>query len=323
MSQPPASRSRRRSGLVRQFPEPARFWVAYSPRLWRCAGGPWTDLAAARLRGWPAAGAIGGGLPDLDATDLDDVLYLPPVAAEWRSERDLWATRLLESGTSLLVGLVPGEPATVAAAASVYDLLSPLLAGDLERLSQLPGGATAVWPLITGMTDGQEIQQRGCATLAAAGVRCLQPLSVELAPADRRRLVELGGERAFDALFHGSPPSERELSRCAASFDLEAFVARPAVAGNARQIRNRRLATDLALAGELWLRLGRSISAGQALIRAARGAESTGHDLVALSRESNLGVLDWLDPTSLALIREVAEHDRSSLLDALREEYLA
>lgn len=321
MSLPLVSRSRQRSGLKRQFPEPARFWIAHGPTTWRGADEPWTDLAGGCLQGLAKASAAAPDLPGIDATDLEDVFFLPPVAAALREARDRWAAELIESGTPVLLGLLPGETLTVRGAMAVYDLLLPLLAGDLERLASLPGGATAVWPLISGLTDTAERWEEGCRILAQASVRCLQPLSVELAPADRRHLAELGGEGTFDALFHGQLPSELELSRCAARHGLEVFSQRPAVAASPRQNRNRDLATALALAGETWLRLGHSVSGGQALIRGARGAETTRRDLTALARESNLGVLDWLDTTSRKLIEELAASGRSSLLESLQADY--
>ena len=90
-----------------------------------------------------------------------------------------------------------------------------------------------------------------------------------------------------------------------------------------RRERNRRLAADLALAGELWLRLGRSETTGQALFRAARGADATARDLTALAREGNLDVLDWLDATGVEVVREAVTGGRSALIDSLLEEYLA
>jgi hypothetical protein len=71
---------------------------------------------------------------------------------------------------------------------------------------------------------------------------------------------------------------------------------------------NRRIGGALALAAELWLRLGRPVETGQALYRDARWADRTSYDLEALAREGNLGVLP-LDPLSREIVEEVADAD--------------
>ena len=321
MSAVPVVAGRRRPGLARHHPEPARFWIAFAPREWPARGAPWTDLGAGRLRSL-LGGVDGARLPRLDAAELDDLCYLPPVDPELGAERDRWAAGLAESGTPLLIQLEPGSATEVAAALVVYDLLRPLLAGDLEPLSALPAGSIAVWPLIPGLTDAPELWRRGCATLAGAGVAGVQSTAVELTADQRRRLAESGGEDVFEALFHGASPAERDFARHAAGHGLSVFVQRPEIPGIARQARNRRLAADLALAGDLWLRLDRSVAAGQALLLAARRAADTRRDLTALTREGNLGVLDWLDGRSVDLVAEVVAVGRSSLVESLIAEYL-
>ncbi len=261
-------------------------------------------------------------LPRLDAAELDDLFYLPPVPRDQAAARDGWAAGLIESGTGVLIQLNPGDATEVAEARVVYDLLRPLLAGDVAQLAELPAASIAVWPLIPGITDSPELWQGGCAALAEAGVAVVQPSIVELRGDQRRQLAEAGGDGVFEALFHGPPPAEREFSRRAAGHGLAAFAPRPSGFGTARQLRNRRLAGDLALAGELWLRLGRSVAAGQALLLAARRADTTRRDLAALAREGNLGVLDWLDGRSVDLVAEITATGRSSSVEALLAEYL-
>ncbi len=321
MSAVPVVAGRRRPGLARHHPEPARFWIAYAPRTWPAGDAPWTDLGAVRLR---SLGASGGSrnleLPD--AADLDDLLYLPPVAAELTAARDDWAAGLIESGTPVLIQLEPGTLTAAPAALIVHDLLRPLLAGDLEPLAALPTGSSAVWPLIPGVTEAPELCQAGSNALAGAGVACVQPAVVELTAEQRRQLAESAGDDAFEALFHGSTPAERDFARCAHRCGLQVFVPRPAASGTTRHVRNRRLAADLALAGDLMLRLERPVAAGQALLRAARRAADTRHDLAALAREGNLGVLDWLDGNGVDLVAEGAAVGRSSLVGSLLEEYL-
>lgn len=320
MSTVPVVNGRRRPGLMWHHPEPARFWIVYAPRSWPDGDLPWTDLGMVRLR---SSRTFSGPLELPDAADLDDLLYLPPVAAELASARDDWAAGLIASGTPLLIQLEPGTATEASGTLIVYDLLRPLLEGDLEPLSVLPEGSNAVWPLIPGITDAPELWHEGCSTLARRGVACVQPMVVELTAEERRQLAESGGDDAFEALFHGPPPAERDFARCAAACGLQVFLSRPAAAGTARQVRNRRLAADLALAGDLWLRLDRSVAAGQGLLRAARRAAGTRRDLAALAREGNLGVLDWLDGRGVDLVAEVVATGHSSLVDSLIEAYLA
>lgn len=286
------------------------------------AGGPWTQLAPRSLQGLSESPGAGAALPELDASDLDDLFFLPPVDDELRGERDLWAKELVRSGTPLLLALQPGEEARVDGAWIVYDLLRPLLAGDVERLALVPSGATGVWPLVPGVADSPDLWHRGCAVLAEAGASCLQPVRVALTPEDRRHLAELGGEGAFDALFHAEAPAERELGRCAARHGLRVFPSRPETGYTPRQVRNRRLAAELALVGELWSRLDRPVAAGQDWLRAAREAEASHLDLAALARESNLQILDWLPEGGVEVLNEVVERDGSALLESLLAEYL-
>ncbi len=325
MSAVPVVAGRRRPGLARLHAEPARLWIVYAARAWHGASEPWTDLAGSRVRSLPGSRErrhAGDCLLALDASELDDLFYLPAVGKQLAAARDRWAGELIASGTPVLIGLAPGREAAVPGAQIVYDLLPPLLAGDLAPLSALPAGSQAVWPLIPGFTDSPELWEKGCGVLARAEVSCVQPLAVELSPGDRRLLVEIGGEGAFEALFHGASPSPRAFARHAAGHGLSVFVPRPAGVGNARRNRNRRLAADLALAGDLMLRLDRSVAGGQGLLRAARGADNTPRDLTALAREGNLGILDWFDRRSVELVEELTTTGHSSLLESLLDEYL-
>lgn len=200
----------------------------------------------------------------------------------------------------------------------VIDLVGPLLAGNLAALERAPAGAAAAWPLLPGITDDPALWEEGCARLTAAGVRHAQAVAVRLTPRQRRWLVERRPEVSFDALFHRRPLPERAFDQVAFRHGLEPFPPRP-LPGAPRAVRsNRRLAGALALAGELWLRLGRPERQGEALYRAARLADQTDLDLEALAREGNLGVLEWLDPVG----RELIEGGASPLLAELRQEYL-
>jgi hypothetical protein len=85
---------------------------------------------------------------------------------------------------------------------------------------------------------------------------------------------------------------------------------------------NRRIGAALALAAELWLRMGHPVETGQALYRDARWADRSSYDLEALTREGNLGVLP-LDPLSREIVAECAEEEESERLARLLAEYLA
>ncbi len=307
----------RRTRAVRHLPEPSKFWIAYSPRSWRCASEPFTDLATGRL------GAAHGAkeIPTFDVKDVDDLLYLPPVGKKLRKPREKLAEALVKATCPVLVQRSPGDPPG-RSTRDVYDLLSPLLSQDVERLALVPKGATAVWPLIAGVTDHPELWDEGCSLLAEAGAECVQPVLLELSAVERRRLAEGRGDDVFDALFHGPEPSERAFSRYADRHQLKIFMVRRPLGGQPRVLNNRRLAADLALAGELWMRLGRSMSGGQALLRASRGAESTHQDLVALAREKNLRVMNWLDLKSMEMVRDLVLEGSSELLESLLDEYL-
>ncbi|HYO14006.1 MAG TPA: hypothetical protein VE685_12495, partial [Thermoanaerobaculia bacterium] len=260
-----------------QLPEPGRFWIRYAPKGWEAPDRPWVHLAAGTLGEWGRAGK--GKNVDLAALaeiPLDDVLYIPPVPPRRAAARDELARARLVGGTPVLVQLMPGEETTVpavAGAAFVIDLLAALLDRDLGVLRRLPAGSAAVWPLLPGLTDDPALWELGCRDLAAAGVRVVQALSPTLSPADRRRLAERWGvdkeEETFDALFHREPPSERTFARVAHRHGLAPFLPRPLPRPPVHRAGNRKIGGAHALAGELWLRLGKTVEPGKALFRAA------------------------------------------------------
>jgi hypothetical protein len=310
-----------RTRPVQQLPEPNHFWIAYSSRTWRCTSRLYTDLANARLNGFQK-GPLEREMPDLDVEEVEDLLYLPPVDRELEASRNEMIVRLHELRIPVLVQLRPGDAQPPDGSHVIYDLLEPLLRGEIEELSGLPEGSAAVWPLIPGLTDHPEAWEEGMTWLRNAKVRCVQPLVPELTPTIRRQLAERYGDQAFDALFHRDPPSERDFSNVADRYGLSIFCERPATGNSPRQELNRQLAAKLALAGELWHRLEKPMAAGQGLLRASRGAENSHHDLAGLARENNLKVLDWLDAHSLELLRQQAALGQSALLETLLCEYL-
>lgn len=350
-----------------QLPEPARFWIRFAPRSWPAPAGLRLDLARAGLapgvpRPADAGDAGQAGLGDgagiaaltsfkLEgiAGPLDDLLYLPAVPPVGTAARDRLARGHLAAGTPVLVQLTPGEETGLeregegTGATPIYDLLETLIERDLGRLSSLPAGSTAVWPLVPGLTDDPGLWVEGCERLGAAGPRVVQAVTLQLDPADRRRLAERGDEAAFDALFHRveeqvegqvdgqvegltdvpSAAVERAFAQVAHSHGLTPFLPRPLPGPQVHGRDNRQLGGLLALAAELWLRLGRPVGQGQALYAAARQADRTQYDLRALAREGNLAVLGWLDPLGRAAVEEWARAGVVPLLDELLSEYLA
>ena len=302
-------------------PEPARHWIRFAPKRWPATGSPSLDLAERRIV-WP------GSAPDVPLPEPPvarrDLVYLPPLPRDRRSERERWIVDYERQGGAALVQ-IDGEEALepTATGTRVVDLLAQLLVRDPSPLAGLPGGVAAVLPLLPGLSSEAEAWRPWLAALAAHGRRQVCGVAVELTPPDRRRLSELSGEEAWEAIFHGEAPSEREFARAAARAGLDPFPVRPEVALAPRRRRNRELATRLAEAGDLWLRLRLPEADGQALLAAARHAEATALDLASLAREGNLGVVSWLSPVARELVVEQAASGRSDRFERLKEQYLA
>ncbi|MFY9821245.1 MAG: hypothetical protein WAM82_07675, partial [Thermoanaerobaculia bacterium] len=100
------------------------------------------------------------------------------------------------------------------------------------------------------------------------------------------------------------------------------FLSRPLPRPPVLGAGNRRIAGVLALAAELWLRLGRPVDTGQAFYKDARWIDRTAYDLEALAREGNLGVLP-LEAASREIVAECAEGGESERLARLLADYLA
>ena len=297
------------ASLRAQAPDPARFWVQDVPSAWP---GPdlWTDLArcglgATRTVALPRIERARGGL-----------VYVPPVVEDRIAERDALVDAALAAGAPVLCQVALREPAPPEGAVVVVDLLEALLGPEPLALENVESATAAVWPLLPGLTDDPERQERELAALRAAGIRVVQPLVLNLSPADRRRLAADRDEEVYHALFHGDEPAERPFSQRAAAAGLEPFLPRPA------NRTNQRLAGQLLLAAELWLRLGRPLSQGLALSRAGRWADETPKDVAGLAREGNLGVVEAVDGRSRALLEASVKQGAPSLLDELTREYL-
>ncbi len=297
----------RAARLVEQPPEPGRLWIRYTPQAWPAPAAPWTHIGTA---GIGAQGTVDFAPWPEPPPALDDVLYLPPVAARHRAARDALARGCAAAGAAVVTQLFPGEP-PVAGAVAVYDLLPALLERRLTALDSLPPGAAAIWPLVAGATADSELGGDACARLAAAGVSHLVPLALDLAPPARRLLAEhlppanRGGGDAL-SLFHAPPPAERPLARLAHAAGLRVFLPRPPVHAAVAASRNRRAAEALGLAGELRRRLGQA-EGGHALGRAAQEADRTRYDLAALVRDGHLDLLPWLTAEGRAIVADALD----------------
>lgn len=307
--------------LHETLPDPARLWIRWTPRDWPVPGRPWIDparnlLVDAAPPSPPAAPASRG----LASRAYDDVIGLPPVPTAEGSWRDAQVEALAEAGAPVVALRLPGERRG-AEALSVYDLTDSLLRGDPDAACEVPSRAWALWPLIPGRTDGEDVVEAGLARLAEAGAAGVQVTVPELTSRQRRKLAEEAGEEAFTALFHGRTADERRFHRRVVERGLAVFPPRPlpdapAVAGN------RQLAALLFRLGDLERRLGRSVARGEALWAAARNVDRAEHDLVRLAREGNLDIVTWLDADVQELLEVFLRQGWSPRLKDLEREYL-
>ena len=300
-----------------QRAEPAGFWVRHRPARWPGPEAPWLDLARAGLGVSRPGASLAIRRRRLDA--IDDLVYLPPVAGERRDERDELARALAARDLTFLAQLEPGED-PLPGAVTVYDPLSLLLAGEARPLADLPEGATVVWGLIAGITDGADLCHRGLGRLADAGVARVVPMAPHLEPREKRQLAG-SDEAVFTRLFHGVAASERAFARRAAAAGLATRFDRPTPAVGTPRPGNRLVAARLAQIADLWLKLERPEADAQELFRAARWIEAAEHDLGALEREGNLGVLGWLSDKARRQVEAALTAGTPPLLLELEEEY--
>lgn len=316
----PSGTATRRVRWRRLLIDPARLWVRHAPTPWPGPAAHWTDLA--RL-----APGRGDELDDSSIDDagrsqgFDDTVWLPPVAPSFAGARERLLKRLRDAGVPVVDQRMPGDDAPQNGAAVVYDLFEALLAHDAAVLGRLPRGSWALWPLIPGVTDEPEQVERGLAALRDAGVAGVHGVTLELDSRQRRELAEMRGDDAFDALFHGVRPSERNFARRAQRVGLAVFFRRPLPTAP-RLAGNRRLAEVLFSAGDLWRRLDRRPVQRENLLAAARRLDDADHDMQRLIGEGNLDIVDWLPPQAKALLAESVATGESTLLGELRRQYL-
>jgi len=307
--------SARSTGLRHYLPEPSRLWICSAPSSWPGASGLWVHLAERTL------GSSGRSeVATLEVGDDADLTYLPPIEEGREDERQRLVDRLEASGVPVLTQRRPhqaeGRPE------DVLDLLGILLDPEQGLDGLETSCRLAVWPLISGLTDSAERWGSEFDALVRAGVHTVVPMTLELTPADRRRLADFTDEAGYQALFHGPAPDERRWCTLAAERGLAISALRPDLAGTPNREFSRRVATELLSAADLWLRLGRSESAGQDLLRAARWVERSQRDLRALAREGNLGVLPWLGEVSREVVEALAADRQPELTSELKAEYL-
>jgi hypothetical protein len=279
----------------------------------------WVDLARAELAG----SALQGSIPERagDAS-FEDVVYLPPVAPE----AGLWRQHLIERssalGVSIVVQLLPGEPVPVGEGPVVFDLTMPLLDRRLARLSQVVPGSWAVWPLLPGLTDEEELWEEGLAHLAKARAVGVHGLAPDLSAVQRRRLSVHGKVRSYRRLFHAGHPRVEAFARLTASHGLAFFPERPRGPGSGKKERNRALATHFVYLADLWLRNERAEGKGQDFFQVARRLEQEQVDVTELARLGKLGSVEWLQPDCRREIEIVASGEESALLSELWADYL-
>lgn len=301
---------------------PSRLWMRWAPAVWPESPSLAIDLTRAGLFAAESPAAQSPGTLPEAPPEPPEVVYLAPVSPADDAGRFALATQALASGCAVLWQRLPDGPRPPAGALDVVDLLPALLTGVWPSVDELNGAQVALWPLVGGTSaEFADEREQGLAVLVAARVPALLGVPLELDPGERRRLVDQGGAAWFDRLFHGDPPSARELARDADRRGLRWGIPRPKVLLSPVAERNRALAGRLGQAAELWTELGRSESAGAELWRAARQAESFHRDLAALAREGNLGLLPWLTGPAREIVEEWAAAGDSRALARLEREW--
>lgn len=307
-------------------PRPSNLWLRLAPRAWRAAERPYLDLPSRSIV-WPAPARAASALPPLPSSEhVHDVCLLPPLEPRGAADKEALARALVAGGGFVLDHRFSAQEAPPSPGVQlVSDLLAALLAGELDAGATVAAHAVALVPLLPVVSSGEATWLPVLEGLRTRSPRAVLGVAPALSPADRRELVGRLGEEKFEAIHHAErDPAgiERDFARAVASAGLEPFFDRPFPPMPPRAARNREIATALALAGELWLALGRSEGEGVAMLAAARHGEATPRDLAALAREGQLGLLRVFSPLARRLVEELAERGRSSLLEELRAGYL-
>jgi hypothetical protein len=315
------STSARRVRWRRVLIDPKRLWIRHVPSVWPGPAGYWTDLG--RLTPGVNEELEAGSIGDPRGLErFDDTVWLPPVAPEFAPSRNELLVRLRGLGIPVIDQRMAGEDASAPATPVVFDLFEALLAERGDAMTRVPAGSWALWPLIPGVTDSREQVESGLEDLSRSGVAGVHGVAVELDSRQRRQLAEQQGDAAFDKLFHGGRPSERDFAVTARQAGLKVFLHRPLPAAP-RLASNRRLAAALYSVGELWRRLDRQPVLREDFFAAARRLDEVEHDMRVLIEEGNVDIVDWLPSQARELLREmVAGGSPPRLLQRLEREYL-
>ena len=298
-------------------PEPGRLWIRFAPRRWPGPSGWWIDLARAE----PATEALRSATaPGRVTLDFDDVVYLPPLEHEGELLRQEIVHKCGALGVPVVQQILPGQPAPVGEGLLVVDLTEALLRRRLSGLA-IPSGAWVAWPLIPGLTDGDEIRSQGLELVTGFGVAGVLPIAVALSPQERRRLAEFGSAASYTELFHGDQAgSFREFASEVGAAGLGVFPPRPELAAGRRR-PNRSLATHFSMLAELWLGCDRPPGRAQIFFDIARRLELERADVSELARRGGLASIDWLDSESREEVRAVASGRETRLLEELDAEF--
>ncbi len=324
--------------------EPANLWIRHSFSRWPAVGSDdlWCDLATGGLprsiaEPLPAAAEAAEGVHS-----VIDVVYVPPLPADHEHLRTRIVEAAANAGVPLLIQVVANIPV---GGSSLRELTAPRLANlppnavvvaDLldalvrhaatlreelreRRQPSLPfepaplEDATPVWPLVADWTDQPALLEPAMARLVAAGARRVVPRVMQLSARERRLLAERlqsSWPEAFDALFHGgeSPPDTAAFQCAAKAAGLQPRLPRPLPAPPLppRLRRTRELAGHLIELGDA------ADSEGLVYYRAARFLDRNEVDIDAAARESNLGVLPWLEEPARVAVEEWLATNRGS-----------
>ncbi len=283
-------------------PEAGRLWVSWVPERWPGSAAPWVALDRLGL----GEAGVGFGLDAWHLPALDGVVWIPPTPAPLLDARRALEAAHAARGTPVVSQRLPGDPAPEAAVVDCLDLLPALVAGEdvVMATALAAGGGVVILPLVAGLCGGPE-QWRAIAEAAAAvRVDAVVPMRLELEPLERRRLVEIAGDSAFEAVFHGTPPSEREVAEAVAACGVNVLPTRPLPRPPLRGRGNRKLAGELLEAAELALRLEEPALVPAALFTAGRWVDATSYDVVGLVRDGVDRAVPELQP---AAVREILE----------------
>jgi hypothetical protein len=298
-------------------PEPARFWIRHAPRSWPGPAEWWIDIARAE----PAAEDLRVALVELhEEPQFHDVVYVPPVEPGAGLIQQQILQRCADLGVPAVQQVFPNQPIGAGPGPVVVDLTESLLRRRLADLL-IPQGTWAVWPLLPGLTDGNEIRERGLERLAKTGAAGVMPIAPALTPAMRRRLAEFGSAASYSEIFHKENlPQLSEFARAVAASGLEVYTPRPALA-ESRRAPNRALAAHFAVLGELWLGCGRSEGRAQVFFSTSRRLDEEPLDVGELARRGGLSGIGWIDEEGLSEVRQIAIGGSSSLLRELQKAF--